>query len=187
MKQGMIIVVAPSGAGKTTFLERLIKEVKGLEDTVTYTTRAPRVGESEGNPYHFVSNEKFESLIRENFFVEWAKVHDKYYGTPEYQIRETWERGHAVIMDVDIQGATTFKQKFPQAKSIFIQPPSIDALRQRLAGRAGGPPKDLDLRLQNAQKEMARAHECDYQIINDQFEESYGRFKKLVEEILYKD
>lgn len=185
MKKVMVIVVAPSGAGKTTFLERLLKEVPGLEDTITYTSRSPRAGESEGHPYHFVSPSRFRELIGQSFFVEWAQVHGNYYGTPEHQIWDIWKQGRGVIMDVDIQGAATFKEKFPTARSIFIHPPSLDALRERLVRRHGGqPPADLATRLESARVEMDRASECDYEIVNDDFEASYARFKKLVEELL---
>src|SRR4051812_16002604 len=103
----MLILSAPSGGGKSSFLERAIQEIPVLEDTTTYTTRAMRGGESEGHPYHFVSHEQFEKLVAERFFVEWARVHGQLYGTPEHQIHDIWARGHVAIMDVDVQGAGT--------------------------------------------------------------------------------
>ncbi len=158
-----------------------------LEDTTTYTTRAMRAGEREGVPYHFVSHEQFERLIAENFFVEWAHVHGQLYGTPEHQLHDIWARGHAPIMDVDVQGAATFKEKFPQeAVTIFIQPPSLEELRRRIERRDGKVPADMEIRMESARRELARAHEFDYHVVNDDFETSYAQFKKLVEEILAK-
>lgn len=183
----MIVVVGPSGAGKSTFVDKVIAENPLLRDTVTYTTRAMRPHESEGNPYHFVGTQKFEDLIQENFFVEWAKVHNNHYGTPFYQIQEAWEQGLAIIMDVDVQGAKTFKDKFPQALTVFINPPSIDALRQRVLKRDQGTTKDLELRMKNAIKEMSLAGDFDVQLINDDFDKSYREFKKKIEEYLESD
>lgn len=184
MKQPMIIVAGPSGAGKSSFLERAIKDYDQLVDTVTYTTRRMRAGESEGHPYHFVSEAKFRELIDQGFFIEWAHVHDRMYGTPMHQLTDAWREGKVVIMDVDVQGAKTFKSKYPQALSVFILPPSIDALRQRVMKRDGKVPADLELRMQNAQKEMAQASQFDRQVTNDQFEQAYSEFKKMIEEIL---
>ncbi len=185
-KTRMIIIVAPSGAGKSSFVDRITSEFKILRDTVTYTTRAVRAGESEGNPYHFVSLEKFKQLIDENFFVEWAHVHQNMYGTPFYQITEAFQKGEVVIMDVDVQGADTFKGKFPDAMTIFILPPSIDELRRRVIKRDKKVPADLEIRMANAAKEIARAHEFDFQLVNDDFEVSYAKFKKIIEELLPK-
>ena len=180
----MIIVGAQSGAGKSSFVERACREDQRLEDTVTYTTRAMRKGESQGHPYHFVSREEFEAKIKENFFVEWAHVHTNMYGTPYCQLENAWVKGKCIIMDVDVQGADTFKAKYPEAVSIFILPPSIDELRRRIAKRDGGIPADIDIRMANAEKELQHASRFDYQIINDNFEHSYGEFKKIVEELL---
>jgi len=184
MKTRMIIVAAPSGAGKSSFVERACREDKRLEDTVTYTTRAPRKGESEGHPYHFISHEDFERKIKENFFVEWAQVHTNLYGTPYYQLEEAWLKGKCVIMDVDVQGAETFKAKYPDAVSVFILPPSIDELRRRIAKRDGGVPADIEIRMANAEKELEQAPRFDYRIVNDHFEHSYAEFKKIIEELL---
>lgn len=185
MKVRMIIIAAPSGAGKSSFVDRITKEMPRLRDTVTCTTRAIRAGESEGNPYHFVSTEKFEALVGEDYFVEWARVHGNLYGTPYYQIREAWERDQVVIMDVDVQGADTFKRKFPNdAVSIFILPPSIEELRRRVVKRDGKVPSDLEVRMGNAEKEIKRADDFDYQLVNDDFENSYRQFKKIIEELL---
>ncbi len=185
-KTRMLIVVAPSGAGKSSFVDRVTSEFPILRDTVTYTTRAMRAGESEGNPYHFVSREKFEELCAQGFFVEWAHVHANMYGTPFYQIEEAFQKNEVVIMDVDVQGADTFKAKFPDAKTIFILPPSIDELRRRVIKRDKKLPDDLEIRMKNAEKEIARAHEFDFQIVNDDFEASYAKFKKIIEELLTK-
>lgn len=185
MKANLIIVAAPSGAGKSSFVERICREEPRLVDTVTYTTRSMRRGESQGHPYHFVSKSEFEALIDRNFFVEWAFVHNNMYGTPLNQLEDAWKAGKAVIMDVDIQGATTFRTKFAdQAAGIFILPPSLEELERRIVKRDGQRPSDLDVRLKNAQIETAKAHEFDYRVVNDDFERSYAEFKKIVEDLL---
>ncbi len=179
-KVNMIIVAAPSGAGKSSFVERVTREMSLLVDVVTYTTRAMRVGESEGHPYHFVSHEQFEQLINQQFFVEWARVHTNLYGTPLNQLQNAWAAGRVVIMDIDVQGAATFKSKYPDCATVFILPPSIDELRRRVIKRDGGAPKDLDIRMQNALREIAEADHFDHRLINDDFERSYAEFKSLV-------
>lgn len=184
VKTRMIIIAAPSGAGKSSFVEKICKEEARLEDTVTYTTRTMREGESEGHPYHFVSFEKFEELKMKGFFVEWAKVHTNYYGTPLQQLEDAWEKGRCIIMDVDVKGAATFKEKFPDAKSIFILPPSIEELRRRVIKRDAKVPADLEVRMANAEKEIQEAKSFDFQLVNDVFETSYAQFKKIVEELL---
>lgn len=180
----MIILAAPSGAGKSSFVDRITREMPQLRDTVTYTTRTMRTGESQGNPYFFVSREEFLQKIEQDFFIEWAKVHTNLYGTPFYQIEEAWAVGKCVIMDVDVQGARTFKEKFPDAVTIFILPPSIEELRRRIERRDGQVPVDLDVRMANASKEIALANEFDFQVVNDDFERSYAEFKKIVEKLV---
>nr|WP_295906052.1 guanylate kinase [uncultured Bdellovibrio sp.] len=184
MKTRLIIVAAPSGAGKSSFVEKLSKENPRLVDIVTYTTRAMRKGESEGQPYHFISSEDFQTKIKEGFFVEWAKVHTNFYGTSFESIENAWKQDKCAIMDIDIQGVATFKAKFPDAKTVFILPPSIDELRRRIEKRDGGVPADIEVRMANAEKEIREASKFDYQIVNDVFEQSYSQFKKIVEELL---
>ena len=183
-KARLIIIAAPSGAGKSSFVARITGEIPRLRDTVTYTTRAMRAGEFEGNPYHFVSKDRFLQLREEGFFVEWAIVHDNLYGTPMYQLDEAWKRNEVVIMDIDVQGAETFKRKFPDAVTIFILPPSIDELRRRVTKRDGKIPADLEVRMRNAEREIAHAEQFDYKLVNDDFEKSYAQFKKIIEQLL---
>ncbi len=181
----MIIVAAPSGAGKSSFVERISREMPVLADTVTYTTRPIRAGESEGHPYHFVSQERFRQLVKEGFFVEWAEVHTNLYGTPLHQIEDAFKAGRVVIMDVDVQGAATFKAKYPKdAASVFILPPSIDELKRRVMKRDGGRTDNIEVRMANAIKEIAKAPSFDHQVVNDDFEQSFGQFKKLVETLI---
>lgn len=184
MKVRMIIIAAPSGAGKSSFVEKICSEIPRLRDTVTYTTRAMRAGESEGHPYHFVSREKFLQLREENFFVEWAVVHENLYGTPYYQLEDAWKRDEVIIMDIDVQGAETFKRKFPDAQMIFILPPSIDELRRRVTKRDGKVPEDIEIRMRNAEIEMQHASKFEFQLVNDDFDKSYQRFKKIIEDLL---
>ncbi len=180
----MIIVVGPSGVGKSSFVDKITKEMDVLFDTVTYTTRAMRKGESEGVPYHFVAEDKFKELLAEDFFIEHAIVHGRMYGTPKHQIDDAIAAGRVVIMDVDVQGAQTFKEKYPTAYAIFIHPPSIDELRRRVIKRDGKALPDLETRMENAQKEIKVAHQFDAELTNDDFDKSYSTFKKIIVEKL---
>lgn len=180
-KAKMIIVAAPSGAGKSSFVEKLAAEDVRLHDVITYTTRPMRHHESQGKPYFFISHDEFVKKRSEGFFIEWAQVHTNLYGTSYEQINLAWARDKVVIMDIDIQGVATFKAKYPDAKTVFILPPSIEELKRRVIKRDGSPPPDLDVRMANAEKEMAKAHEFDVRIINDDFERSFAEFKKIVE------
>lgn len=185
MKTRMILVAAPSGAGKSSFLDRIIKEDSRIEDVITFTTRTMRNHESQGNPYHFITPIEFEQKVKQGFFAEWAKVHSNFYGTSEESIISAWNRGKIVIMDLDIQGVATLKSKYPNdIKTIFILPPSLDELRRRVIKRDAGTTKDLDLRMKNAEIEMSKAKEYDFTIINDDFETSYLKFKKIIEELV---
>jgi len=179
----MIIVVAPSGAGKSTFIDEILKcQDLPIRDLITSTTREMRNGEAEGDPYFFLKQEDFLAKIEQGFFVEWAKVHSSYYGSSYEQIRSHWQAGHAVIMDVDIQGAETFKNKFPEAFIVFIQPPSIEVLKDRLLKRGGGVlPSDYEIRMESAKREMAWAKNADEVIVNADFKEAFSIFRKKVE------
>ncbi len=181
MKTRMIIVAAPSGAGKSSFVEKLAADDSRFHDIITYTTRAMRHHESQGKPYFFISVDEFKKKVSKDFFIEWAQVHTNLYGTSFEQIHLAWAKEKVVIMDIDIQGVVTFKSKFPDAKTVFILPPSIEELRRRVIKRDGSAPSDLDIRMKNAEKEMAKASEFDVRIVNDQFEVSYAEFKKVVE------
>jgi guanylate kinase len=186
MKTKLILVAAPSGAGKSSFLERIIKEFTQLEDVVTYTTRSMRTHESEGLHYHFISQSDFQKKIADNFFVEWAKVHSNYYGTSHESIKAAWSNGKVVIMDLDIQGVESFKQKYPEVlKTIFILPPSLEELRRRIINRDNKVPEDLELRIKNAQIEISKADSYDFKIVNDDFDTSYTQFKKFIEDLLF--
>jgi guanylate kinase len=186
MRKALIIVVGPSGVGKSSLLQRLLQDLKYLRDTTTFTTRSMRAGESEGNPYHFVTKERFEALLETDFFVEWALVHGNYYGTPVEQIDQAWRDGRVVIMDVDIQGARSFKAKYKDSLAIFIHPPSFDDLRYRLIGRDGSEPRDLAVRLESARREIAQADLCDAQLINSDFDQTVAQMKKLIDDFVRK-
>ncbi len=183
-KGKMMILVGPSAVGKSTFLAQAVKDFPELVDTITCTTRPMRPGEKEGNPYYFLSRQEFEEKVAQGYFVEFAEVHGNLYGTPRNQIEDNLAQGKTVIMDVDVQGARTFKRKYPQSLTIFIHPPSFEVLRERLLKRDGTGAKDIELRLKNAQEELATAQEFDRQLVNGDFAESYAVFKKIIEEVL---
>lgn len=180
----MVIVVGPSGVGKSTFVEKITQERPGIRDIITFTTRPMRAGESTGNPYNFVKEAEFRALMEKDFFVEWAEVHGKLYGTPRDQIDDAIRQKHAVIMDVDIQGARTFQEKYPGCLTLFIHPPSIPELRERILKRESKLPNDIEIRLKNAEIEIKSAHEFDCELTNDNFEVSYSQFKKIIDDFL---
>ncbi|MEY4616939.1 MAG: hypothetical protein RJB66_1899 [Pseudomonadota bacterium] len=185
MKTRMILVAAPSGAGKSSLVDRVIKEVPQLEDVITFTTRSMRHHEVQGHPYHFISAEEFQKRINEGFFIEWAKVHTNFYGTSQESLDNAWKMGKVVIMDLDVQGVRTFQSKMPEGlKTIFILPPSLEELQNRILKRDKVAPADLEVRMKNASLEMAEAPRFDFQVVNDDFETSYLLFKKIIEELL---
>lgn len=187
MTEKLVIVAAPSGAGKNTFIDKALTLFPQLRDVTTFTTREMRKGESEGDPYHFVSEKEFKKLIDQEFFVEWAKVHIYFYGTPWDELRWNWARKRAVIMDIDVQGAQTFREKFPQCLTVFIQPPSLDVLKERILNREGKLPADIDVRMQSAEAEMKRASEFDVKIINDNFDIAFKQFETVLANYLNHD
>jgi guanylate kinase len=162
----LIILSGPSGVGKTTLRRRLQKKMNSLSFSISWTTRSPRPREKTDRDYHFVSPEQFETQIRGGGFLEWARVHNDYYGTPLKPVRSWLRQGRDVLLDIDVQGAGQVKSKMPEAVSVFILPPSREELKKRLSRRRTESPQALRLRLRNAEKELADRSRFDYAVIN---------------------
>ncbi len=184
MKTKILLIIGPTAVGKSSILEHALKDYPQLVDIITYTTRSLRAGESEGNPYHFVSEEKFKALIEQKFFLEWAIVHGWMYGAPRDQVTRAGEQGKAIVIDIDVQGAKTMLKEFPHAVTIFLKPPSLDALRQRFIKRGITSEADLNKRLESAQIEMAQADSFKHVIVNDRFDSAYSEVRKIIEILL---
>lgn len=169
-KSILFIVSAPSGAGKTSLLKALIPEDGLLALSVSHTTRERRSGEVTGVHYHFIPEEAFRKLVRDGAFLEHAQVFDNFYGTSEAGVRQQLASGHDVVLEIDWQGARQVRKLFPDAVSIFIAPPSIAALRERLAERGQDSAEVVERRMKDASKEMSHYPEYDYLVINDNFD-----------------
>ncbi|HEY7534138.1 MAG TPA: guanylate kinase, partial [Nitrospiraceae bacterium] len=139
----LFIISAPSGTGKTTLCKQLTLKVPGLWHSVSYTTRKPRPTEEHGREYYFVNETEFQGMIERHEFVEWARVYGNLYGTPRKTLTDRIEQGIDVLLEIDVQGAMQVKKKFDEAVSIFLLPPSIQALRSRLQARASDAPEDI--------------------------------------------
>lgn len=176
----LFIVSAPSGAGKTSLLRELLQRDSGLSLSVSHTTRAIRPGEQDGVHYHFVDQEYFLQLVGEGVFIEHARVFDNYYGTSELAVREQLDAGRDVVVEIDWQGARQVRKRFPEAVSIFIAPPSIEALRQRLSGRGQDSEEIIERRMRDAQAELSHYPEYDYLVINDDFELALRQLGEVV-------
>ena len=169
--QGVLYIVsAPSGAGKTSLVKALLKADPAIRLSVSYTTRAPRPGETDGRDYHFVSRERFEVMLAEGEFLEHAEVYGNFYGTSKGSISRDLNAGHDLLLEIDWQGAEQVRQHFPQSTSIFILPPSFNALRTRLAGRGQDSDEVIERRLAAAAHDVAHAEAFDYLIVNDDFD-----------------
>lgn len=168
----LFIVSAPSGAGKTSLLKELLKSDENLALSVSHTTRAPRPGEENGVHYHFVSVDEFMRLAGEGAFLEQAQVFDNYYGTSEEGVKSQLQAGLDVVLEIDWQGAQQVRKAFPKAVSIFIIPPSIAALRERLGNRGQDDEMIIERRMRDAQKELSHYAEYDYLVVNDRFEDA---------------
>ncbi len=174
------IVSAPSGSGKSTLVNELFKMVSDLDFSISYTTRPPRGSEKNGKEYFFVSKGEFESMIAADEFLEHACVFGNYYGTARRFLRETEQRGHDLLLDIDVQGAAQVKKRLPEAVSIFILPPDRDKLEWRLRNR-GLDPEDVILRrLDTARREIENYSKYDYILVNNLLEQSADELKAIV-------
>jgi guanylate kinase len=166
--RGMLIVVSsPSGGGKGTLIDRVLRTVPGVSYSVSYTTRAPRGTEQDGREYFFVSTDTFEEMVRRAEFLEWANVYGYLYGTNLIQVERELAAGHDIILEIDVQGAASIREKIADAVSIFILPPSFELLRQRLLARGTDSPADLQRRLRGAPAEVEHHRNFQYVILND--------------------
>ena len=183
MTQGLLVIIsAPSGAGKDTIIHRLVQELPDAKLYVTATSRPPRPGERQAEDYYFYTPEKFREAVEEGLFLEWSMVHDDYKGVRKDALAETLRDHAVVIIKPDPQGMRKLKKLLPEAVSIFIMPPSIESLRARLERRGTETPEALDLRLRNAKIEMAAAPEYDYVVVNEdgKVAETVERIKEII-------
>ncbi len=176
----LFIVSAPSGAGKTSLLRELMAAGDGLVMSVSHATRPMRAGEVDGEHYHFVSVERFEQLVEDGAFLEHARVFDNYYGTAEAAVREQLACGQDVVLEIDWQGARQVRRRFPDAVSIFIVPPTIDVLRERLASRGQDSRDVVERRMADARNELSHYAEYDYLVVNDRFDAALAQLQAIV-------
>lgn len=179
---GFVLVISgPSGAGKGTLVDRLVKARPECVFAISSTTRPMRPGEVNGVQYEFVPPEEFERRLAAGYFLEWAEVHGLRYGTPKVFCDEQVRAGRVVVLDVDVQGGASVRRALPDAVSVFIYPPSVDALRQRLLGRGTDAPDVIERRLRNAPGEMAQYRFYDYLVINDDLDRAVARLVAIVD------
>lgn len=180
-RKGLLIVVsAPSGAGKTTLCKEISRVLPNLQHSVSYTTRKPRPNETDGVHYFFVTQEKFDKMIKDKEFAEWAVVHGNLYGTSKKQLAEMMDGGIDVILDIDSQGAMQIKENWGNGVFIYILPPSFDDLRRRLTERNSDATNEIKKRLENAKKEIPHYKRYNYVIINDKFEKALDDLKSII-------
>lgn len=184
-KQGNLLVVSgPAGVGKGTVLRSVFEKLDGICYSISCTTRKPRQNlDKDGVTYYFVSKEDFEARIAQNNFLEYAEVHGNYYGTPRDKVLQNLDNGLDVVLEIDVQGALMVKQKMPDAKLIFIAPPSEEELEKRLRGRGTEDASAIELRLKNARWEMSQIDKYDYQVINDTVTNATEKFIEIVKNI----
>jgi guanylate kinase len=180
MAGDLFVVVAPSGAGKTSLVNAMLEVERGIRLSVSFTTRAPREGEVAGREYHFVSREAFEKMIAEGDFLEHANVYGNYYGTSRRWIESELEGEHDVLLEIDWQGAAQLRRLFPGMVGIFILPPSLAELRRRLTGRGKDSAESIDRRMASAREEISHVLEFEYIIVNEQFDAALADLQAVV-------
>jgi len=177
----LFIISAPSGAGKSTLINALLKQHADMQLSVSHTTRAPRPGESNGVQYHFTDVPTFKQLIEQEQFIEWAEVFGNYYGTSKAALADKLAQGIDVFLDIDWQGARQIKKQLPFVTSIFILPPSVEALEQRLNQRGQDSAEVIAGRMAKAQDEISHADEYDYWVVNDDLELALQQFSGIIQ------
>ncbi len=179
-KGSIVIITAPSGAGKTTIYREVMQRNRELVFSVSCTTRKRRPGEVDGRDYYYIDKKTFEEKKKRGEFVEWAYVHGELYGTDRSQLEHCIEQGKVCILDVDVQGALIVMKKYPLALTIFIQPPSLEELDARLRKRGTESGEEIKLRLLNAQKELEYSRYFKYTIVNDNLESAINKLEQLI-------
>ncbi|MFW6035763.1 MAG: guanylate kinase [Halothermotrichaceae bacterium] len=181
MRLGNLFVLSgPSGVGKGTILSELLKDFNDIEYSISATTRKRRKGEVDGEDYFFISEEKFFEMVKNNQFIEWAEVHNNYYGTPKEYVNKTRQCGKDIILEIDIQGAKKVRQLYDDAIYIFIEPPSIKELEHRLDVRGSEDSKSKATRLNNARMELKEKDKYDYAVLNDEIETAVKQLCSII-------
>lgn len=176
----LIVITGPSGVGKGTLVKQLLANHPDLSLSTSATTRAPRPGEIDGKDYFFLSQEEFETLIETGEFLEWAQYAGNYYGTPKKAVEENLQKGETVILEIEVVGARKIQESFPDAKRIFILPPSLSVLEKRLNQRGKDSPDAIAQRLDHAKTEIKTAAEFDYSLINDDLDSALIELEKII-------
>ena len=176
----LFIVAAPSGAGKTTLVSRLLAEDDNVRHSISYTTRAPRPGEENGREYHFIDGQRFLAMRERGEFAEWAEVHDNFYGTSRLWLEQRMKEGCDMMLEIDWQGAQQMRRQFPEAVGIFILPPSVAELENRLRRRGADSEDVIARRVAGALGEMRHVGEFDFVIINNDLDVALGELKAAV-------
>jgi guanylate kinase len=180
-KRGLLLVVsAPSGAGKTTLCREMAHTMPGLRYSISYTTRSPRANEVDGRDYFFITEPEFMQMVARNEFAEWAKVHNNFYGTQADFLKRTMAGGTDVLLDVDTQGAKLLKKRFPDGVFIFVLPPSMAILMERLRDRRSDTPEEIERRLRVAREEIQNFSDYDYIIINDEIKKAIRDLESVI-------
>jgi guanylate kinase len=177
----LVVVSAPSGAGKTTLCHEVRSRVPDLYYSVSYTTRAPRPGEVTGTDFHFVADPAFIAMRDRDEFAEWATVHGHLYGTPARALESALERGLDVLLDIDTHGARQLRQRYPEAVSVFIMAPSMAELEARLRERRSDAPREIERRLTRAREEIAAWRQYDYLIINRDVKDAVDQLATIIQ------
>lgn len=176
----LFVISSPSGGGKGTLIRRLLEAVPGVSYSVSWTTREPRAGETDGVNYHFVSPEEFARMRERGGFLEWAVVHGHLYGTARSVVEQDLSEGHDIILEIDVQGAAAVRATMNSVVSVFILPPSFEVLRARLTRRMTERPEELELRLSNARGEVEQYRHFDYLVLNDELERAAAQLASIV-------
>ncbi len=177
----LFILSAPSGAGKTTLCQAICRRFPDMLYSVSHTTRPSRPGEIQGADYHFITKEDFILMIESGEWAEWAEVHGNYYGTSASFLTRGLEAGKDILLDIDVQGMLKILKRYPSSITVFIRPPSLDTLRERLESRSTDRPDIIETRMINAKKEMAEAHRYRHVIINDDLEHATRELILLID------
>jgi guanylate kinase len=183
----LFVITGPSGVGKGTLIARLLERAPDLELSVSATTRPPRPGERDGVEYHFMSEEEFERLAREGQLLEHATYSGHRYGTPRSEVEPRLAAGTSVVLEIEVQGTRQVRDAMPEAVQVFIAPPSPDALRERLEGRATDRPEEIERRLEAAREELAARSEFGHVIVNDDLDRATDALVRLVQGIARRD